>query len=136
MRGRTITLPTVKPDDGDADEQQQVASEDGAGEPERNLSDIRPVVEAQRDNARHEQEFVRERIENRAQLAFFGCNAARCTVHAVQNRRDRKRKQGQQPVNFVAGFEVINQFNDKKRKSAGFAESLFIGGRHGRCTGV
>ena len=125
-------LADGEPDDGDADEQQQIASDDGAGEPERNLPEIRPVVEAQRDDARHEQQFVRERIENRAQLAFLVVTPRDVTVHAVQNRRDRKRKKGQQPVNFVAGFEVINQFDDKKRDQQDSQNRDFVGGRHGR----
>ena len=39
-------LADGEPDDRNADEQQQIASEDGARKPERNLSDMRPVVEA------------------------------------------------------------------------------------------
>ena len=100
------------------------------GEPERNLPDVRPVVEAQRDDARHEQQFVRERIENRAEFAFLVVTPRDVTVHAVQNRRDRKRKEGQQPVNFVAGFEVINQFDDKKRNQQDPQNRDFVGGRH------
>jgi hypothetical protein len=39
-------------------------------------------------------------------------------------------------VNFVAGFEVIKQFDDKKRDQQDPQNRDFVGGRHGRFTGV
>src|SRR5208337_4608806 len=93
-----LDLADGEPDDGNADEQQQIAPDDGAGEPQGNLSEIRTVIKAQEDNARYEQQLVCERVQNCAELALLVVTAGDVTVHAVQNRRDGKRKNCQQVI--------------------------------------
>ena len=51
-------------------------------------------------------------------------------VHAVQNRRDGERQHAGQPVDFVAGADVVNHFHDKKRNQQDSQDGDFVGGRH------
>ena len=51
------------------EQQQHVAADDRRREPEREMRQILLVMQAQQNNPRNQQQFVCERIKNRAQFA-------------------------------------------------------------------
>src|SRR5438094_191688 len=61
-----------------------------SGEPKWNGFQILPMLKTQDHNARNEQQFVRQRIENRPEFAALVVAPRNVAVHPIANRRDRK----------------------------------------------
>ena len=80
----------------------------------------------------------RNRRRARASLVFRGFRGVvtdlliERNAAAVENRRDREGQERQQPVNFIAGLEIINQFDDKERDEQDAQDRDFVRRRHGK----
>src|SRR5882724_5996975 len=120
-------------DDDDANENQQVAPDDRSGEPERDLPEIRSIVETQQHDAGYEQQFVGKRVENFSQFADLVVMARDVAVHAVQNRGDGERQNRKQPVDFISGANVINRFDDEKWNQKDPQDCNFVRSCHVKC---
>jgi len=66
------------------------------------------------DDAGDQQQFVRERVEDGAEFAPLVVTPRDVAVHAIKNRRDRKRQQRHEPVDFIARLDVIKNLHHEK----------------------
>src|SRR5262249_54589445 len=65
------------------DQQEDVSPDNGSGEPQWDWLQVRPMIKAQQDDARDQQQFIGQRIQKRSQFASLIVAARNVAVHAI-----------------------------------------------------
>src|SRR5258708_27322108 len=89
------------------------------------------MIETQHDNSRHQQELVRQRIQNRSELTSLIVTARNIAIHAVTNRSNCKAKKRQNPMHFVTILHVIENLDHEERNQKNSQDGDLVGSSHG-----
>ncbi len=129
-----VDLPHGEMNDPQANQQEQVPSQNGARKPNGNKAEVWSVVEAKADDGGYQQKFVRKGIEEFSQLTDLVKMPGNKSIHAVQNGGRKKCGQCRNAMSFLAGMEVIDQLNNKEGNKQNPKNRDFVCGGHASAT--
>jgi hypothetical protein len=88
------------------------------------------MVYAQQDDARDQQQFVGQGVEDSSQLAALVITTRNVTVHSIADCGDRKGKNRKQPMDLVSGPDVVQNLHHEKRNQQDPKDRDFVRGGH------
>jgi len=116
--------------DTDTRQEQDIPPDDCAREPEGDRNKITPVLEAQENDRRNQQEFVRKRVENGAELAALVLSPGDIAIHAVADSSDCETENRHSIVQVLACIRVIEDFDHENRDQQDAQNRDFVSGGH------